>query len=384
MAVYQPTYRDPKTGELKTSKVWWFEFSFAGTRIRESSKSTRRTIAQNAEKRRHLELERAFAGLPAEKATQRVRTVSAALKSYRERYCVNHREKSIVWVRDRTASTERILGSALIPDLTETRMVAFMKQRKAEGVSARTINMEVAILSRAIGHPWRLVWPTLKKLEERKDTGRALSPDEERAILDAASKNRSPMIQTFIRIALLTGLRCGEIISLKWEQIDFEARTLVVGKAKTAAVAGRIVPLNAALFDTLAVHAGWVAQELKQAIQPHWYVFPWCHTVKPVDPERPATSIKTAWNSVREDAGVSCRLHDLRHTACTKMAEAGVPEATMKALMGHMSVAMVERYSHVREMAKRAAVESLTLASDPVANRLPKVSPKVEESAAIQ
>jgi integrase len=363
---------------------WHFEFFFAGRRIRESAHTTRKTIAIKAEERRRLELERALQGLPTEKATDRIRTVSAALKTYRERYAVNHREKSIVWVKDRTVATESILGPLLIPDITEARLLAFMKKRKAQKVGPRTINMEIAILSRAIGHPWRVLWPTLKKLEERKDVGRALSPDEERAILEAAAKNRSPMIQTFIRVALLTGLRCGEIINLKWEQIDLEGRTLAVGKAKTAAGTGRIVPLNEALFGTLSVHAAWVARELKQTLQPHWYVFPWCHTVKLVDPTRPATSIKTAWNSVREDAGVSCRLHDLRHTACTKMAEAGVPEATMKALMGHMSAAMVERYSHVRESAKRVAVESLTLASAGTSNVLPTKVPTAAGSGVVQ
>ena len=53
------------------------------------------------------------------------------------------------------------------------------------------------------------------------------------------------------------------------------------------------------------------------------------------------------------------RLHDLRHTAATKMAEAGVPESTMLSLMGHMSRAMLERFSHIRIKAKREAAESL-------------------------
>jgi integrase len=57
---------------------------------------------------------------------------------------------------------------------------------------------------------------------------------------------------------------------------------------------------------------------------------------------------------------VSCRLHDLRHTVATKLAEAGVPESTMLSLMGHMSRAMLERYSHIRMAAKRVAVEALS------------------------
>ena len=72
-------------------------------------------------------------------------------------------------------------------------------------------------------------------------------------------------------------------------------------------------------------------------------------------------SDSTAWDNIRKDAGVSCRLHDLRHTALTKMAEAGVPESTMLSLAGHMSRAMLERYSHIRMAAKRTAVESLSI-----------------------
>src|SRR5262245_39897527 len=112
------------------------------------------------------------------------------------------------------------------------------------------------------------------------------------------------------------------------------------------------------LYAILAKQASWIAEKLGP-IESDWYVFPFSNTVKPIDPTRPVTTIKSAWISVREAAGVECRFHDLRHTACTKMAEAGVPEATMKALMGHLSKGMIERYSHIRMAAKRAAIEAL-------------------------
>ena len=93
---------------------------------------------------------------------------------------------------------------------------------------------------------------------------------------------------------------------------------------------------------------------------------------------RRATTIKTAWESVRRAAGVDCRPHDLRHTALTKMAEGGVPESTMLALAGHMSRAMLERYSHIRMQAKREAVRALSFPKvDSVSAEVPKDSPKV-------
>lgn len=72
-------------------------------------------------------------------------------------------------------------------------------------------------------------------------------------------------------------------------------------------------------------------------VQPNWYVFLRSTRIKPVDPTRPVTTLKTAWESVREKAEVTCRLHDLRHSFCTKLAEAAVPESTMLDMMGHVS-----------------------------------------------
>jgi integrase len=51
--------------------------------------------------------------------------------------------------------------------------------------------------------------------------------------------------------------------------------------------------------------------------------FPFCRRIKPVDASKPDTSLMVAWDGVRIKAGVDCRLHDLRHSFCTKLAEAG-------------------------------------------------------------
>jgi hypothetical protein len=67
------------------------------------------------------------------------------------------------------------------------------------------------------------------------------------------------------------------------------------------------------------------------------------------------------------------------------MAEAGVPESIMVALMGHMSRAMLERYSHLRMAAKREAVEWLGLTKQPPKpEAVPKEFPKVAETARLQ
>jgi hypothetical protein len=72
--------------------------------------------------------------------------------------------------------------------------------------------------------------------------------------------------------------------------------------------------MSGALKTALQRHAAFCAQKLGP-IQPEWYVFPLSNRTRPVDPTRPVTSLKTAWETVRTAAGVQCRLHDLRHRA---------------------------------------------------------------------
>jgi integrase len=92
-------------------------------------------------------------------------------------------------------------------------------------------------------------------------------------------------------------------------------------------------------------------------------------------------SLKRGWEAVRRAAGVNCRLHDLRHTFCTKLAEAGIPEQVMLDLLGHVSQAMMKRWSDVRLEARRRAIEALERAGGGNFGWVPKEVPKVSPSA---
>jgi integrase len=352
---------------FKRGSTWWYEFIFAGKRVRESAKTSRKTIATEAERNRRLELEKTLSGMPLEKRENRIRSVAGVVKAYEDHYSINHRAKSVAFSKSRLAHVKRLLGALLLPDVTEDAIRSYIKTRLAEEASGRTINMELGELSRAIGHKWSVLWPKVRKLEERKEVGRALSVDEERRLLDAVgsqdSPNRSQTLATFVRVALLTGMRSGEITSLTWGQVDFERETVTVGRAKTASGTGRQIPMNRDLQAVLSAHLNWFTERFGDSIPAH-HLFPFGKPT-PNDPSKPITDVTGAWDALRKAAGVQCRLHDLRHTAATKMAEAGVPESTMLALMGHMSRAMLERYSHIRMAAKRAAVDALALNSGP-------------------
>jgi hypothetical protein len=156
MSVFKPKYKD-KDGALVESNVYWYEFIYAKRRIRESAKTSRKTIAIEAEKRRKLELERAYAGLPVEAATMRINTVLDCTKAYRVAYQQGHRQKSLTWVAERLPHVEKALGSVMLPDLTEERIRKYMHARKMEGAGGRTVNMEVSMLARAMGRKWSVL-----------------------------------------------------------------------------------------------------------------------------------------------------------------------------------------------------------------------------------
>jgi integrase len=301
MAVYRPKYRDPKTGATKQQAVWWYEFIFAGERVRQSAKTTKKTIAVEAEKDHRRRLERASAGMPTEQPEQRIRTVASVLKDYEADYAVNHAERSARLVKDRARHADRLLGGLLLPDVTQPRLVDYIKKRREEGVGNRTINIELMILSRALGNTWKALWPKLKKLKENSDVGRALGPEEERRILDAASVNQSPLIHPFLVTLVWTGLRSDEARRLRWRQVDFEAAEVVVGKSKTEAGRNRVIPMSGALKAALEKHAA-NCQEQFGRIEPEWFVFPRCATKRPLDPKHPVGSLKKAWDSVRKAA----------------------------------------------------------------------------------
>ena len=83
---------------VKRGNVWWVDFWFAGRRVQESTKTSRKTIATEYERRRKLDLERAHAGLPVEPVANRTRTVGDFIAEYLVQYPHGHRPKSITWV----------------------------------------------------------------------------------------------------------------------------------------------------------------------------------------------------------------------------------------------------------------------------------------------
>ncbi|HKD69471.1 MAG TPA: tyrosine-type recombinase/integrase, partial [Candidatus Binataceae bacterium] len=141
--------------------------------------------------------------------------------------------------------------------------------------------------------------------------------------------------------------------------------SITVPKSKTEAGTGRVIPLTQRACAVLTL---WLLRFPDGDAQS--YVFPH-HAVgvagservtyyHDVDLNRPAGEWKKAWNVALRRAGLRYRWHDLRHTFITRLLEnPSVSEETIRALAGHVSKKMLERYSHIRTQAKQAAIAAL-------------------------
>jgi integrase len=155
---------------------------------------------------------------------------------------------------------------------------------------------------------------------------------------------------------------------MQWQQVDFAGRCVTVGKSKTDFGTGRVIPLNTRAATVLEF---WASNFPNR--QPSDYVFPterygaagdeFKACVYETDPTKPIGRWKEAWEAAKKRAKVACRFHDLRHTGCTRMLEAGVTFPVLAALMGWSpatTVRMAKRYGHIGQSALRKAVEAIS------------------------
>ena len=345
---------------FRRGDVWWYEFWFAGQRIRESTKSASKTVARDAEKNRKRELEEGFNNIT-DQRRERVRTFRDRAEDFYDAYKLRLPD-SATFAEYAIHHLNRLLGAKMLVDFNEAVVVKYQNDRLEEKAAPKTINEEVGFLLRILGEPGDLIRLRLRKkkmlkLKTREVIGKAYSEDEKRRMLEEAAKARSPHIYLALTLALNAGMRDGEIKRLTWAQIHFDKKYLAVGRAKTPGGEGRTIPLNSDLFAVFFDYVEWYKHKFG-ATEPEWYVFPF-GSPQPTDPKKHVTTLKTVWTNIRANAGVKGRWHDNRHTLITELAESGAGDQTIMDIAGHVSKQMLKHYSHIRMEAKRNALETV-------------------------
>jgi integrase len=376
MSVYRPT---------KDSKIWWYDFIFEGQRVRESSKSRSKTVARDAEKARRRELEESYNGV---KRRDRAKLFSAAADEWLELKKLTLAASSHRIERDNLKHLRPHLEKRLVTDIQGKDVSRYQQARLAEGASPKTVNLEVGTL-RAIlrrHRVWAEIQQDVRMLAVQDDIGRALPLQEEAALLSACLMSRCRCLYLAVMLALNTGMRYSEIRLLRWRQVDFLAEILTVGKSKSPTGTGRPIPLNGRILSVLE---NWAAEFPDR--QPDHFVFArekygaageedsFGFTAGPVsydtDPTQPIGNWKEAWEKAKKRAGavlsgkteaesepLKCRFHDLRHTAVTRLLEAGIAYPVVASMMGWSAataIRMAKRYGHIGSRALREAADVL-------------------------
>lgn len=146
-------------------------------------------------------------------------------------------------------------------------------------------------------------------------------------------------LRPIIVLAVNTGMRRGDLLGLTWLCVDFERGLIFVPNHKAGDGRGHWLPMNS------AVRAELVALSLQK--REDQQVFG-------------VSDIKTTWKTAKRLAGIEgLRLHDLRHTAATRLADAGCDAFTIAAILGHSSIQMSARYTHASDDRKRRALEAI-------------------------
>jgi integrase len=244
------------------------------------------------------------------------------------------------WKRELGVYRLSDLTPALISEKKAKLLAPYTDARgKERRRSAATVNRYLAAPSHACTiamKEWH--WMTenpflqVKKLAEPTGRTRFLSDSEREALLKACRESQSPELLPVVLIALITGARWGEILNLKWGDVDFERGLLILRDTKNKDT--RSVPVTGEALELLRQRSRVrsIGTDL---------VFPSARGDAPI-------SLHKSFDRAVQRAGLAnFRFHDLRHTAASYLAMSGATLSEIAAVLGHRTLQMVKRYSHL-------------------------------------
>ena len=324
--------------------VWYIDYSFNGRRVRKKVGTSRR-FADCA--LREIEY-RAMAG----DSLDTVRPKKVLFENMCDEYLVvakaNKTAKS--YERDLTSTRTllKVFRGQLLAEITPQELERYKCQRAA-CVAPSTVNRELGCIKHMfnVAVQWGYLRENrlraVRKLKEPPGRVRYLNPDEIERLLACCS----PVVRPIVIMALNTGMRKGEILHLRWGEVDLHNRLVKITRTKNNEL--KILPLNDRLYDLLL--------SLERG-RPESYVF--------ANPNgKPYRDVKKGFAAALRRAGIEdFRFHDLRHTFASRLVMAGVDIRTVQDLLGHKDIKMTMRYSHLSDVHMREAVKKVEVGTN--------------------
>ena len=283
-------------------------------------------------------------------AAARRRTVSELFNRYRlsvlagkQPATVRTQLQQLEWWQDR-------IGSLRLVDVTPGLLTQY-RDTLAERRSPATVKRYLALLNHVFSvarREWQ--WSENNPLEHvgkpKEPPGRVrfLSDEERPRLLEACIQSRSPDLYPVVLMALSTGARKGEILSLVWSAIDLPRSLVTFHYTKNRT--RRSVPIAGELGRILAHRAK--VRRIDTAL-----VFSRADGLAPTD-------IRSAWETALRHAGIrDFRFHDLRHSAASYLAMSWASLTEIAEILGHKTLAMVRRYAHLTDQHTAAVVSRM-------------------------
>jgi integrase len=329
--------------------TWYIRFSVAGREVKErlgrEADGFTRTLAKQALQTRLADIARGIFKLPQARKPLPFRDLAAR---YREYAAATKRS----WPKERYTLTqlEHEFGSTPIAELTAWRIERWKAKRRSQ-VAPATVNRDLTLLKALFTKAvlWKVVdrspLADVRYLPVNNARLRYLTTEEIPRLLRGAVGDVAPWLAPGILLALHTGLRQGELLTLRWRDVDLGVGLLSVEVSKNNEK--RRIPLNApvrAVLQALPHYGEWVLAR------------PWGERIS-------RTTLYAAFGRACARAGIEdFHWHDLRHTFASQLVMTGVDLRTVQELVGHKTLDMTMRYSHLAPAHKAAAVEKLAAA----------------------
>lgn len=358
MAIYK---RDGK------SKFYWCQFWFEGERIQQSCKTTNKKEAETFEAALRTQL--SFRRIGIDQVTSKSAKPLLFADALAE-YLDNLEIKGSSQRRNRVASKapEAFFGKTPVVNIGSADIERFRAWRKKQNKKAparllaknpkakldkplmpATINRELTFLSglfRSLVRTGKLSKNPVTgvgKLREENDQFHVVTDQEFRSYLMAASQ---PLRDVAV-LMFETGMRPSEVFNLRKENIDFENGRIQIATGKTDAARRRLTMSD----NARAVLVSRYNKATGDLLFPGG---------KKGDQETPIIKLTNAHLAAIRRAGLKAfRLYDLRHTFATHLTQSGVDLMTVKAILGHSRLEMVQRYSHPTEQHQADAIQKL-------------------------
>ncbi len=324
---------------------WWIDYTFNGKRHRKKIGKSKKLAEKVLAKIQTMIIEKKYFDIKEDKEIKFKEMADLFLDNYAK-------SNKSSWIRD-TISIKHLnefFGEKNIGEITSFDIENYKKKRIEEGVKYATINRELTCLKTIFNKA--VEWgklntnsPKIKLYKENNMRIRYLTETEANLLVNFAKEP----LKSIIIIALNTGMRLGEIVSLRWRDIDFNTETITVWRTKNKEK--KVVPMNKIVVETLRY-----AETLRDPLNEFVFyskIIETGHISK--------HHVSHMFNKLIKELNIKdFRFHDLRHTFASWLVMKGVDLKTIQELLGHKTFSMVLRYAHLSQEHKKKSVELLT------------------------